>query len=146
MKVIERIIQEINPGKNTALEDIDKRFDVIEGPLGFPSKKRLWCFSGPHYTNTIVIEREWESMAVMEAVYEKFVAHPGIQTLLGRRANHYQKFSYRTLYSHSFRIKKKLTFITDVSFFITIRHYGMLLLFTNGDYKKTLGIGEDYCF
>lgn len=82
MKVIERIIQEINPGKNTALEDIDKRFDVIEGPLGFPSKKRLWCFSGPHYTNTIVIEREWESMAVMEAAYEKFVAHPGIQTLL----------------------------------------------------------------
>lgn len=81
MKVLERMIQEVYPGKNEALEDIDKRYDAVEGPLGFPSKKRLWCISGPHSNNTLVIEREWESMAAMEATYEKSFAHPDLQAL-----------------------------------------------------------------
>jgi len=75
------MIQEIYPGQNAALEDIDKRYDALEGPLGFPPKKRLWCISGPHTNNTLVIEREWESLAAMEAAYEKAFAHPGLQAL-----------------------------------------------------------------
>ena len=81
MKVVERMIQEIYPGQNTALEDLDKRYDAIERTLGFPPKKRLWCISGPYYNNTLILEREWESMALFEATYEKSFAHPDLQAL-----------------------------------------------------------------
>jgi hypothetical protein len=79
MKVVERLIQEIYPGQSEALEDIDKRYNAIEASLGFPPKKRLWCISGPHHANTIIIEREWESMAAMEAAVEKTFGHPELQ-------------------------------------------------------------------
>lgn len=81
MKVVERLIQTIYPGKNAELDDIDKRYDAIESKLGFPPKKRLWCISGPYTFNTLIIEREWESMAAMEATYEKSFANKDIQAL-----------------------------------------------------------------
>lgn len=80
MKVVERMIQEIYPGQNAALEDIDKRYDAIESTLGFPPKKRMWCIS-PHKFNTLVIEREWESFAAFEAAYEKAFVHPDLEAL-----------------------------------------------------------------
>lgn len=81
MKVVERMIQEIYPGQNAALEDIDKRYDAVESTLGFPPKQRLWCISGPHPGNTLIIEREWESFAAFEAAYEKAFAHPDFEAL-----------------------------------------------------------------
>jgi hypothetical protein len=81
MKVVERMIQAIYPGKNAELDDIDKRYDAIESTLGFPPKKRLWCISAPYDLNTLIIEREWESMAAMEATYEKSFANKDIQAL-----------------------------------------------------------------
>jgi hypothetical protein len=42
MKVVERLIQEIFPGKQDALREIDKRYYAIEKELGFPPSKRLW--------------------------------------------------------------------------------------------------------
>ncbi len=81
MKVIERMVQEIFPGQGEALDDIDKRYDAIENTLGFPPKKRMWSISGPHPTNTLVLEREWESMAAMETAFEKAFEHEGIKAL-----------------------------------------------------------------
>ena len=81
MKIVERMIQEIHPGQNAALEDLDKRYNAIESIIGFPPKKRSWCVSGPYPTSTLFIEREWESMAAMEATFEKAFAHPGLQAL-----------------------------------------------------------------
>lgn len=81
MKVVEWMIQDIYPGQDSALDELDKRYDAIESTLGFPSKRRLWCISGTLDNNAIVIEREWESMAAMEAAYEKAFAHPDIQAL-----------------------------------------------------------------
>lgn len=75
MKVLERMVQEIYPGKNEALEDLDKRYDAVESSLGFPPKKRYWCISGPHQTGTLIVEREWESFAAFEAAYEKAFAN-----------------------------------------------------------------------
>ena len=83
MKIVERMIQDIFPGQNSALDDIDKRYDAIEVTLGFPPKKRLFCLSGPHSNMSLVIEREWESLAAMEAAYDKAFAHPEIQALWG---------------------------------------------------------------
>jgi hypothetical protein len=81
MIVIERMIQELYPGKNAALEDLDKRWDAIEKTLGFPPKKRMWSISGVHVLNTLIIERQWESMAAMEAAYEKSFANADIEAL-----------------------------------------------------------------
>ena len=81
MIVIERMIQQVYPGEMPALNDIDKRYDVVEKRLGFPAKKRYWSMSGAFDSNTIVIEREWESMATLEEVYEAAFADPEHQAL-----------------------------------------------------------------
>jgi hypothetical protein len=81
MTIVERSIQHVRPGKWDALEEIDKRFDAAERRLGFPHERRLRCYSGGHDTNTLIIEYEWESMAAMEAAYERAMADPELQAL-----------------------------------------------------------------
>jgi len=76
MIATERHIQKLYPGKWAELAEIDAKYDVVEGRLGFPSKKRYQCILGGHDTNTIIIERQWDSMAAMEAVYEEAIADP----------------------------------------------------------------------
>ena len=77
MIAIERHIQKVRSGKWAELAEIDPRYDAVEGRLGFPAKKR---YQG-HDTNTIVVERQWDSLAVMEAAYEKALADPEFQAL-----------------------------------------------------------------
>jgi len=81
MITIERMIQKIYPGKWAELEEIDKRYEEIERKMGFPPKKRYQCIIGPLDQNTLVIERQWESLAEMEATYEKVMALPEYQAL-----------------------------------------------------------------
>ena len=81
MIILERMVQQIEVGKTSELNELDKRYEAIESTLGFPPKKRYWSVSSPHDSNTIILERLWESMAAMEAAYEKSLAHPGIQAL-----------------------------------------------------------------
>lgn len=81
MVIVERQIQQVRPDKWAELEAIDKRFNAIESRLGFPPKKRYRCYVGGHNTNTLIIERQWESMAAMEAAYEKAFADSGWQAL-----------------------------------------------------------------
>jgi tetrahydromethanopterin S-methyltransferase subunit G len=81
MITIERMIQRINPGKWAELEEIDKRYDEIERKMGFPAKKRYQCIMGTLDQNTLVIERQWQSLAEMEATYEKVMALPEYQAL-----------------------------------------------------------------
>lgn len=69
--IIERMIQQVIPGKWDELKTLDKKYDTVEARLGFPPKRRYQCMVGGHNTNTLIIEREWESMAAMEAVYRK---------------------------------------------------------------------------
>lgn len=81
MIIIEMMIQKINNGMWEALDEIDKRYDVIESRHGFPSKRRLMSISGTHDLNTIIITREWSSMAAMEAAYEASLMDPEYQAL-----------------------------------------------------------------
>ena len=76
MKVLERLIQEIYPGKWEELEALDAKYNMVEAKLGYPPKKRYQGMAGTLTTNHLVIEREWESMAALEAVFEKAMAHP----------------------------------------------------------------------
>jgi hypothetical protein len=63
MVIVERMIQKIRPNKWAELEAIDKKYDVVESRLGFPAKKRYQCIVGGHDTNTLIVERQWESFA-----------------------------------------------------------------------------------
>ena len=82
MNVLERITQEIYPDKWAALEELDKRYDEVEKRLGFPAKKRYRCMIGAHGFNTLVVEREWDSLAAMETAYEKTFVDPEHQALV----------------------------------------------------------------
>jgi hypothetical protein len=82
MVTIERMTQKVFPGKWAELEEIDKRYNVVEKRLGFPAnKKRFQCLVGGLDSNTLIIERQWNSIAQMEATYEKALADPEMQAL-----------------------------------------------------------------
>lgn len=81
MIAIERMTQKIYPGKWAELEAIDKRYNEIESQAGFPAKKRYQLVFGGDYQNTLIIERQWDSLAAMEATYEKVFADPAYQAL-----------------------------------------------------------------
>jgi hypothetical protein len=81
MIVVLRQTQHIYPDKWAELEAIDKKFNVVEARLGFPAKKRYQLISGSDELNTLIIETQWPSMAVMESTYEKAMADPEWQVL-----------------------------------------------------------------
>jgi hypothetical protein len=81
MIIIERMVQQIRADKWAELEKLDKKFNAVEARLGFPPKKRYSCLSGGYDMNTLIIERQWPSMAAMETAYEKTMADPEYQAL-----------------------------------------------------------------
>jgi len=81
MIIVERMIQKVRPGKWAELEEIDKRYDAVESRLGFPPKKRYRCIMGGHDWSTLILERQWDSLAAMESTYEKALADPEQQAL-----------------------------------------------------------------
>ena len=81
MIIVERMIQHIRPDKWADLDGLDKKYNVVETRLGFPAKKRYQCLSGINDMNTLIIERQWESLAKMEATFEKAMSDPEYQKL-----------------------------------------------------------------
>ena len=81
MIVIDRMIQQVRPDKWAELEEIDKKFNAVEGRLGFPPKKRYQCLTGSHEVYTLIVERQWASLAAMEATFEKALADSEHQAL-----------------------------------------------------------------
>ena len=81
MVIIERQIQMVRAGKWTELEELDKKFAAVESQLGFPAKKRCRSLIGGLTTDALIIERQWESFAVLEATYEKALTNPEHQAL-----------------------------------------------------------------
>jgi hypothetical protein len=81
MICMERLIQQVRSDKWAELEAIDARFNTAESRLGFPPKRRYRCYFGGRNTDTLIIERQWESMAAMEAAYERAFADPEFQSL-----------------------------------------------------------------
>ena len=74
--VIQRLIQRVYNGKWDALELVDKKYTEIEEKLGFPPKKRYRVLSGRDDTNTIIIERQWDSLAKLEKITVKAFLTP----------------------------------------------------------------------
>lgn len=73
---VERKVVRIRPGQWAELEALCEEFDVVESRLGLPAKRYLRCYVGGHDNNTLVLEREWESLAALEEVYMKALEDP----------------------------------------------------------------------
>ena len=74
--IVERMIQKVIPGKFLDLQAFDQKIKPLETRFGFPPKRRMRCMIGGHDTDTVILEREWESLAAMEAAYNKAWADP----------------------------------------------------------------------
>jgi hypothetical protein len=72
MKVLERMVQKI--GDWQALEELDQKYNAVESKYGFPAKRRYRALMGINSVDTLIIEREWESMAVFEKAFETMMA------------------------------------------------------------------------
>jgi hypothetical protein len=81
MICVDRQTQQVRPDKWAELEAIDKKYNIVESRLGFPPKRRYRCYFGGQNNDTLIIERQWESLAAMEAAYEKAFADPEWQAL-----------------------------------------------------------------
>jgi len=71
MAVLERMVQTIAMDRWAELDPLDKKWSAVESRFGFPAKRRYQALAGAYDANTIIIERQWESMAEMEATYQK---------------------------------------------------------------------------
>ena len=81
MIIIERMVQEIYNDKWAELEGLDKKYNAVEARLGFPAKKRFQLLMGRNPVGTLVIERQWPSLAAFETANEKGLADPEYQKL-----------------------------------------------------------------
>ena len=79
--IIQRLIQKVLNGKWDELEKIDKKFTEIEDKYGFPPKKRYRYLTGIYNSSTIVVEREWESLAKLEKIMTKAFLDPDYSKL-----------------------------------------------------------------
>lgn len=84
--IIERQIQQVYPDKWADLEAHDQKNTKLEARYGYPPKRRMRCMIGGHDTNTLIIEREWESTAAFEAAFIKALADPEFQALTAENA------------------------------------------------------------
>lgn len=84
MVIVERDVQHIYPDKWDELNAIDREFNQVESGFGFPAKKRFQLLIGADEVNTLIVERQWPSMAAMETAYEHAMADPAWQALAGK--------------------------------------------------------------
>ena len=68
--------QKVRQDKWDELAEVNKRWDAFEERLGFPPEKRYRCMFGGRDSDTCLGLHEWESMAAMEATYDRAMADP----------------------------------------------------------------------
>jgi hypothetical protein len=82
MKIMERHIQTIQVGQGEAYRDSEKRWAALEGEIGgFPPKRHYSSIWGEPL-GTVVWQRDWESLAAMEAAYDKMMQSPTARGLV----------------------------------------------------------------
>ena len=83
MKIIQREIFRVVPGKRTEALELLKKLTTLEMNLGAPPAKHLRSISGTHERmNTLIFELEWDSFALMESVVEGMYMNPEVQAML----------------------------------------------------------------
>jgi hypothetical protein len=84
MAIVERHVQ-FGIKNQATYKKWEQGWAEVESRLGgFPPKRHLSLLSGVDNVGTMVWEREWESMAVMEAAGERLFSDPQVQKLLAK--------------------------------------------------------------
>ncbi len=86
MAILERQISQLRPGKAKEVIEISKRFDAIEKRWNFPAKRFYYSIAGEP-SNTMVMEREWESLAAFESGWALARADAEWQGLRAQRSD-----------------------------------------------------------
>jgi hypothetical protein len=85
MKVIQRGIMKIVPGKMAEAMELMEKHTAIATRLGCPPMRSYRCLSGGgEFFHTIVGEAEWDSFAAMEAFFENMFADPEMRALMAK--------------------------------------------------------------
>jgi len=90
MKVINRTIFKVLPGKMAEAMELEKREMAIWGRLvtSLPATKHYRLLTGgDDALHTVIVYQEWSSLAAWEAAAEKAMANPEMQALAPRWAN-----------------------------------------------------------
>ncbi len=83
MKVMVREIMKVLPGKMAEAMELEKKHTAIATRYGAPPERGYRCTSGGgDFFHTVVGEMEWDSLAAMEAFFEKMLADPEMQALM----------------------------------------------------------------
>lgn len=82
MAILERHIHQVRDVK--AYWERERKFKEAEDRLGgFPPKRYYHLIAGADDTGSMLQEREWDSLAAMEAAYERLFSQPGVMELGG---------------------------------------------------------------
>jgi len=84
MKIIQRGTMKIVPGKMAEAMELMEKHTAAATRLGCPSMKSYRPLIGSEFFHTIVGEAEWESMAALEAFFDKMMADPEMQALMAK--------------------------------------------------------------
>lgn len=79
--VLQRVIHRIHPGKWEEFQALEAKFDAVHARLGIPPRRRYRRIHGKHSFYTEVIEREWPSVADMEAGAMRWAQDPELRAL-----------------------------------------------------------------
>ena len=83
MKVIQRGILKIAPGKMADYMELQEKFMAVATRLGCPPMRCYRPLSGGgDAIRGIICEAEWDSLAALEAYFEKTVTDPEWQALM----------------------------------------------------------------
>jgi hypothetical protein len=87
MAIQERHVQKGVKEEN-AYREWEQKWEAIEKRIGgFPTKRHYVLISGNEDSGTMVWEREWASLATMEAAYDKTEADPEAISLFATGAS-----------------------------------------------------------
>jgi len=82
MAILERHVQ-FKIKNEKAYWEREKAFQGVESRLGgFPSKRHYSLIAGGDNMGTMVWEREWESMAAMDAAYDRMFNEADVEQLV----------------------------------------------------------------
>ena len=78
MTIRERVTHQIIHGKWDDMMAVEERWNVIEAEIGgFAKKRRSRPAAGRDGSNTYIWEREYDTLAQMEAAYESYATYKG---------------------------------------------------------------------
>ncbi len=96
--ILERCAQKVIGTFEEALA-LEKEFDALEAKMGnVPPKRRYYAAYGSLPSGTFVWEREWESMAALEAYQAKTMNDPEWATTLGKAEKIFADFHFELFY------------------------------------------------